>query len=85
MTLDHLLKRYTRINYKTQSRGPAGRATQAQSSRKTGPARHRLKTADQLIKGLAATQGTHLKVPVLNNSYLVPVHRVLQGLLALYD
>ena len=61
------------------------RVTQAQSSRKTGPALPRLKTSDRLIKGLAACQGPHLKVLVLNNSYLVPVHRVLQGLLALYD
>ena len=39
--------------------------------------------ADWLIKRLAACQGPHLKVPVLNNSYLAPAHRALQGLLAL--
>ena len=35
------------------------------------------------INGLAACKGPHLKAPVLNNSYLAPVHRARQGLLAL--
>ena len=38
---------------------------------------------DPLINGLAACEGPHLKAPILKNSYLVPVHRALQGLLAL--
>ena len=41
------------------------------------------KAADQLINSLAACEGPHLKAPVLNNSYLAPMHRALQGLLAL--
>ena len=47
-----------------------------------GP-RLRPKAADWLINGLAAVKGPHIKILVLNNSYLAPVHRALQGLLAL--
>ena len=43
----------------------------------------RPRAADPLIKGLAACEGPHIKALVLNNSYLAPVHRALQGLLAL--
>ena len=43
----------------------------------------RPKAANRLIKGLAACKQTHLKALVLNNSYLAPTHRALQGLLAL--
>ena len=56
------------------------------SPKAAGPAsqgRSRPKAADLLIHGLAACEGPHLKALVLNNSYLAPVHRALQGLLAL--
>ena len=46
-------------------------------------ARPRPKAADRLMNSLAACKGTHLKPPVLNNSYLALVHRALQPLLAL--
>ena len=42
----------------------------------------RPKAADQLINGLVACEGPHLKALVLKNSYLAPAHRILQGLLA---
>ena len=57
--------------------------TQAQSNEPASLPRPRPKAADQLIKRLAACQGPHLKVLVLNNSYLAPARRALQGLLAL--
>ena len=62
---------------------PATHTTYSQSCGKTGRVRPRPKATDQLIKRLAAGQGPHLKVPVLNNSYRAPAHRALQGLLAL--
>ena len=48
-------------------------------------AQHRPKAADQLINGLAACEGPHLKALVLNKSYLAPAHRALQGILALWE
>ena len=57
--------------------------TQAQRGELVGHARPRPKAADPLINGLAACKGPYLKASVLNNSYLDPAHRALQGLLAL--
>ena len=59
-------------------------ATQPRAKAADLPAmRSRPKVADWLINGLAACEQPHLKALVLNNSYLAPAHRALQGLLAL--
>ena len=47
---------------------------------------HRPKAEDwpgNPINGLVACERPHIKAPVLKNSHLAPVHRALQGLLAL--
>ena len=57
--------------------------TQAKSCIWASQAQPRPKATDLLINSLAAYKEPHLKAQVLNNSYLAPAHRALQGLLAL--
>ena len=56
---------------------PTPKALERRAVCDPGPKPHRQ------FKRLTACQGPHLKVLVLNNSYLAPAHRALQGLLAL--